>query len=294
MGAAHRKSIVRETVERLDSKMAIGQSRRDAKQAIREEQGKAWSVSTGMIHSFKTRSTYQEHTIRFVRWAREVHHTISLPQLDPRADELATAYLQQQLAESKSPYTLQAERAALRLFFNDRALASTVKIPRRARTGITRSRGPKRHDSHFQPANWPELVKFLQATGVRRHELRDLRCRDIIQERDGRVLAHVINGKGGLERYVPVLPGHEADVLAVVAGRDPGALVFERIPKHLDVHSYRREFAQAFYLLLAPGRSLLPATGRLKRSDYDRQAAEKVSLALGHKRVSVVTRHYLR
>src|SRR5579872_2188100 len=107
MGATHRKSIVRETIERFDAKMAIKESRRDAKLALRQEHGRTWSVSTGKIHSYKTRSTYQEHTIRFVKWVREFHHIISLTELDPRADELATAYLQQQLAENKSPYTLQ-------------------------------------------------------------------------------------------------------------------------------------------------------------------------------------------
>ena len=293
MGAAHRKSIVRETIERFDGKMAIGESRRDAKAALREEQGATWSVSTGKIHSYKTRSSYQEQSIRFVKWTRDTYHVTSLAQLDPRADELATAYLQQQLAEGKSPYTLQVERAALRLFFDDRALASTVAIPRRERANITRSRGPKQHDRHFNPANWPELVRFAQATGLRRHELCALRCRDIFYL-DGQLLVHVESGKGGLERNVPALPGREADVLAVSQGRDPEALVFTRIPKHVDVHSYRREFAQALYLQYAPGRSLLPATGRLKRSDYDHQAAERVSLALGHRRVSVVTRHYLR
>jgi integrase len=217
----------------------------------------------------------------------------SLKQLDPRADELATVYLQQRLAESKSPYTLQAERAALRLFFNDRALASIVAIPRRERANITRSRGPKQHDRHFQPVNWPELVRFLQATGLRRHEVRALYCRDIFYQ-DGRLLVQVVSGKGGLARKVPVLPGREAEVLAVSAGRDPDEVAFSRIPKHMDVHGYRREYAQALYLVYAPGRSLPPATGRLKRSDYDPEAAKRVSKALGHQRVGVVTRHYLR
>src|SRR6266567_4060324 len=146
MGAAHRKSIVREALDRLDSKMAIGQSRREAKQAIREEQGRTWSVSTGKIHAFKTRGSYQEHIVRFVKWARETHHTISLAQLDPHANDLVTEYLQRQLTDGKSPYTLQAERAALRLFFDDHALGEDVPIPRRERARITRSRGPKKHD----------------------------------------------------------------------------------------------------------------------------------------------------
>jgi integrase len=293
MGAAHRKSIIRETIERFDTKMATHQSRRNAKIALREESGRAWSVSTGKIHSFKTRSTYQEQTIRFVKWVRHHHHVISLAQLDPRADELATAYLHQQLAEGKSPYTLQVERAALRLFFNNRALASAVQIPRREHANITRSRGPKKHDRHFQPENWPELIRFTRATGLRRHELRALRCRDIFA-RNGQLLVHVESGKGGLERDVSVLAGREADVLTMREGRDPGELVFPRIPKHFDVHSSRREYAQALYLQYVPGRALPPATGRLKPKDYDREAARRVSLALGHQRVGIVTQHYLR
>jgi integrase len=293
MGAAHRKSIVKEALDRLDSLMAINHSRREAKQAMREEQGATWSVSTGRIHSFKTRSSYQEHIVRFIKWARETHHTITLEQLDSRAGELATAYLQQRLAAAKSPYTLQAERAALRLFFANRTVADSVAIPRRERANITRSRGPKQHDRHFQPANWPRLVQFLQATGLRRHELRALYCRNIFY-RDGKLLVQVVSGKGGLARDVPVLPGREAEVLAVGAGRAPDEAAFARIPKHMDVHSYRREYAQALYLVYAPGRVLPSAAGRLKRSDYDREAAERVSHALGHRRVDVVLRHYLR
>lgn len=293
MGAAHHKSIVRQTIERFDTMMAIGQSRRDAKIDLREAGGRVWSVSTGKIHSYKTRGTYQEQTIRFVKWARDTYHICSLAQLDPRADELATAYLLKQLAEHKSAYTLQVERAALRLFFGNRTLAAAVPIPRRERAKITRSRGAKPHDRHFQPANWPGLVHFLQATGLRRHEVRALRCRDVFWQ-EGKLFVYVKSGKGGLKRDVPVLSGLEHEVLALVAGSDPEALVFERLPKHMDVHSYRRDYAQALYLQYAPGRSLPPATGRLKRGVYDGEAVLLVSQALGHRRKDVVLRHYLR
>ena len=35
-------------------------------------------MSDGKIHSYKIRSVYQEHTIRFVKWVREQYHIISL------------------------------------------------------------------------------------------------------------------------------------------------------------------------------------------------------------------------
>jgi len=289
----HRKSIIKQALDRLEDKMAIHESRGKAKEQARNAGEYVWGYSTGKIHSFKTRSTYQEHILKFVSWARSAYSVKSLEQLDARADELATEWLKRQV-DGKSPYTLQVERAALRLFFGNRTLASTVSIPRRARSSITRSRGEKAHDRHFQPANWQPLVKFLEATGLRRQEVRDLRCEEVSQGEDGQVYVYVRSGKGGRDRRVGVLPGREAHVLAVVAGRHPGESVFGRIPKHLDVHNYRRLFAQALYLHHTPGRSLPPAAGRLKPSDYDRIAAKRVTEALGHNRIDVVLRHYIR
>jgi hypothetical protein len=61
----------------------------------------------------------------------------------------------------------------------------------------------------------------------------------------------------------------------------------------MDVHAYRREYAQALYLSLADLK-LPPPEGRLKHSDYDLAAVQRVSWALGHNRLDAVLRHYLR
>ncbi len=294
----HRKSIVKEVIDRLEEKMAIGQSRRQAKQALRASGEHIWAYSTERIHSFKTRATYQGHLVRFVRWARATYHIKNLAQLDARAGELANVYLQQHLDEGKSPYTLQAERAALRLFFGDRTLAQDIVLPRRAQTNITRSRRPVAHDRHIQVAHWQPLIRFLEATGLRRNEVRLLCVGDIVAgdtdpDYAGQSTVKVRNGKGGKSRTVPVLAGHEHDVLCQKEGRQDDVRVFTSIPRHLDVHSYRRGYAQSLYLALAPGRSL-PPTGRLKPGDYDLEAVRHVSRALGHNRTSIVLQHYLR
>jgi integrase len=295
---AHSKSIIRAAIERLDTLRGIGESRYDAKRAIREASGeRLWTVSTGKIHSHTTRKVYQQHVLAFVNWARETHTIKRLEDMDERADELVTEYLQRRMGEGKSAYTLQAERSALRLFFTDRTLAQRVNFSRRTRTAITRSRGPVNHDRHFQPANWQPLLKFLQATGLRRNEVRNLRVRDIVAhdpDYDNRPTVKVANGKGGKPRTVPVLTGSEQDVLSLKEGRADDEPVFQIIPKHLDVHSYRREYSQALYLTLAPGWSLPPSSGRLKCGDYNAEAVQRVSWALGHNRIDVVLRHYIR
>jgi integrase len=289
------KSIIREAIERLDRLMAIGESRFQAKQAQRAASPDGgWTVSTGKIHSHTTRKVYQQHVLAFINWARSQQGITCLVWLDERADELVTQYLMEHVAAGRSAYTMQSERAALRLFFGNWSLAAAVGIPRRTRTTITRSRGPASHDRHFQPAHWQTHIRFAQACGLRRAELRDLRVRDVYTGSDGTVFVHVKNGKGGRPREVPVLSGHEKDVLAVVQGRAPHEKVFDHIPKHMDVHSYRRDSAQQRYLQHAPGQALPPVDGRLRRDDYDPAATQQVSWALGHNRLDVVLRHYLR
>ena len=86
-----RKSIIREAIERLDSLMAIGTSRFQAKQAQRAASPDVgWTVSTGRIHSHTTRKVYQQHILAFINWARTQHGITRLAWLEERADELVT------------------------------------------------------------------------------------------------------------------------------------------------------------------------------------------------------------
>lgn len=288
-------------MDRLDERMALEQSRGKAKEVARAAGKTTWAFTTGKIHSYKTRAVYQEHALTFANWVRDAYGIKRIEDLEARVHELTREFLQARLDEGKSPYTLQVVRSALRMLFGDRTLMQEIQLPKRARAKITRSRGPKAHDRHFQPENWPELIHFLKATGLRRDELKQLRAGDIVEcdpdpdsPHYGQMMVIVRNGKGGKSRKVPVLVGHEQNVLLVKAGLAEDNLVFPRIPKHLDVHSYRREFAQALYLFHAPSRALPPAAGRLKCADYDRAAAEQVTHALGHNRLDVVLHHYIR
>ncbi|WP_274532248.1 tyrosine-type recombinase/integrase [Ktedonobacter racemifer] len=135
-------------------------------------------------------------------------------------------------------------------------------------------------------------MAFLDATGLRRSEVRDALVRDVLVDEE-QVYVHVRRGKGGKERWVPVLPGREALVLQVVQGRAPDEHIFAQLPKHLDIHAYRRRYAQTYYQHLS-GRPLPPGSGRLPRGAVDHEAVRVVSRALGHNREDVVLTYYLR
>lgn len=294
----NRKGIIYEANERLDAltRAGLNTSRFEAKQARREAGEHIWAYSDSVIHSHGTRNAYQQHVMAFIQWARSNYQIRRLSVLESRAEELTTEYLADRLTQGRSPYTVQAERSALRLFFDKRDLASSLVIPARRRENITRSRRVQVRTKDFNPDNWQPLIRFLRATGLRRDEVRRLQVEDIRENPMSLALEVVIkkgHGKGGRPREVPVLPGSEQDVLCQRDGRDPLELVFPRIPSHLRPHSFRREYAQEYYRHLS-GRELPSPIGRLKRSDYDEAAVKQVSLALGHNRTDVILRHYLR
>ncbi len=288
-----RPSIIKAALNRLDEKMAVGESRFAAKLAAREANPNLWSFSTGRMHSYTTRSVYQQQVLAFVNWCRTGHSIRSLEQLDANAPVLASRYLDERLAAGQSPYTLQTIRSALRLFFANRELAQDIVLPPRFREGITRSRGAAKRDAGFQPAHWQPLIAFLQATGLRRKEVSVIRVRDVQINDEGRAEVQIFSGKGGRPRTVVARPGHDEALLDVVRGRNPEERVFPRIPSLLDVHALRREFAQGLYQELS-GRALPSTIGRLHSEDYDMGAVALVSHALGHNRLDVVLRHYLR
>lgn len=299
MGKSHRKSLIKEVIERLDSLMAIGESRGQAKEIARAAGESTWAFSTSRIHSYKTREVYQEQSMLFVKWVRETYGVKQFADLETRADELASVYLRTLMEEHKSAWTLLTARSALRVLFQNRRLADTVALPKRRRQDIIRSRIPRKSDRCVQPANWPDLVRFLEATGLRRDEVKMLKVGDIVEsdpDYEGAMTVNVRNGKGGKQRTVPLDPEDESEhVLQLLKGRSPDERVFPRIPNRLDVHAYRRRFAQRRYLRYAPGRDLPPADKvRLSRNDYDRVAALKVTKLLGHNRIGIVLTNYIR
>lgn len=286
--------------QRLESLMALGESRHEAKRARREATGAASPLapSTGKIHSYRSREKYQSIVRRFIAWCKEEQRIFRLDVVDARAEELVTAWLSERLAQGLKPDTLQGDRSALRLFFQNWDLAEDVAIPPRRWQDITRSRQPAAYDARMPRALAEPFERFFRACGVRRDEANRLRAADIEEsQRPQYALEIAIRrgyGKGGRPRRAPVYPGREADVLVYVAGLAPEARLFpHNIDCRLNPQAQRRQYAQDFYRLLS-GRELPPTDRRLRKTEYDPDAVLEVSRYLGHNRIDVLLRSYLR
>ncbi|MBQ9199847.1 MAG: hypothetical protein IJ141_06665 [Lachnospiraceae bacterium] len=77
-------------------------------------------------------------------------------------------------------------------------------------------------------------------------------------------------------------------------------LVWSRVPSHMDVHSYRSDYATAIYTAYERDLSTLPKSevylcrGSRKGERFDKKAMLIASRALGHNRLSVIASHYIR
>ena len=107
----------------------------------------------------------------------------------------------------------------------------------------------------------------------------------------------VRQGKGGKHRFVEVLEEYKEHIGKY--NKITAEHVFEKVPKNLDVHSYRAWFACRWYEKLE--RSLETLSKRQKyhgRGDkrgimYDKKAMIKVSNLLGYNRINIIANNYL-
>ena len=279
-------SMVYQVQLALQSQLRIGESRHDAKRA------EGTHAPEG-IFSYGTFETYLKQACAFVKWAKEVYGCNTLE----KAWFYVEAYLQRGIDAGLSPATLSTQRAALCKLYHCGADDLCIRLPPRNRGAITRSRNAVARDIGFSTIANADIIAFAQATGLRRHELAAVKSVQI-HKRDEKLQIVDVIGKGGKVRNVDVLPGRHEAVFpyADLLGRKR---IFDHIPSHMDVHGYRREYAQELYALVArPPDTLSSSEKYFCRNDkagtvYDRQAMLYVSRQLGHTRISVVAGHYL-
>lgn len=181
-----RKSIVRQATERLLSMAAFGDSKHADKIA---NDGKP---ARDKIYSGKTMDNYIDVAGRFVRWARKIHGCRRLED----AWQFVSEYLSQRIEQEKSAWTVRLEASALAKLYGCGINDFGVALPQRQRQDVIQHRQNK-WVGHFNPDKHKELVAFGKATGLRRHEMAAVTPEDVWTNEDGRVIVHVLQGKGG-------------------------------------------------------------------------------------------------
>lgn len=280
---AKRPSIVRQATERLQEMASWGRSKHADKLA------NGGKPALDRIYSYSTMANYKDVAAHFAMWARDTHGYRDIDQ----ARELTGAYLQQRMDSGLSAWTVRRDAAALGKLYQCPTTELGAALPVRHRGDVTQHRGESVGKGFSETRN-QDLVDLCRSTGLRRHEVAQLRPEDVTKTADGRVLVHVTQGKGGKERTVTALNDRPLEIAAQAKaeGRDQ---VIERIPNRTPIHAYRAEYARSLYNELARDVSTLPRSEvyvcrlDLKDVEFDKAAMQAASEALGHSRLDVMT-----
>ena len=236
------KSLIQQVKERLDSKLAIGESKFAAKLD---------GTYTNHIFSWDTYRSYLKHDCYFVKWCREQpidpvlgHKPRTLEECRPFAER----WVQSTMDRDLSAYTIKLEVAALAKLYGCKSTDFDIQTPSRRRADIKRSRGGAARDKHFSVSKNQDLITFCKCTGLRRAELEQIRGTDLI-EQEGRLCLDIKRGtKGGRLRISPVV-GSEEEIetvkrLCALAGNGK---VFPNPSENADIHSFRSAYATRIY-----------------------------------------------
>lgn len=281
MSHKNKLSLVDQVKLALDEKLAIGQSK---------YLDKSLKQTSDKIYSWETYRNYLKHNCYFVLWCKDNFKCKTLEQCRLHVDEWLSS------RSHLSAYTVKLEAAALAKLYQC-STNEFIKNRARKRSEITRSRGKKVRDKHFSEEKNQEFVQFCKSTGLRRNELKSLTGNKLLLK-EGVYYIKVDSGaKGGRYREVPIF----GDVESIVSRMKycEHEKVWPTVPTGADIHSYRADYATAFYLSKARKPHLIPKSDRYCcRKDrkglwLDKKAMLATSHALGHNRISIIAGHYL-
>lgn len=290
MGHKNKKSLVRQVQENLQEKLnrGVGTSKHLDKR----------TGSTGdKIYSFSTFQSYLKHNIQFTNYCKENFGCKTLADCRSHVDD----YLQHRM-EYCSAWTVKLDAASIGKLYGESTTAF-CPTPSRLRTDVVRSRGPKGMDKHFSEVKNANLVEFCRSTGLRRSELAACRGSHLVvcPASSHGVGIYVPSGKGGLARITPLVCSKEAAERIIQQCKAAGdKKLFDKIATSADIHSYRANFASAYYSTIAPkdtstikGHDRYICRGSKAGTVYSRPHLRQVSEALGHHRECVVANSYL-
>ena len=297
-----RKTISNQIHSALADKIAFGES----KHLDKIERETSFGKSTYKIYSFSTYDTYNKVGREYGKWLAE--KGVRYGKLAD-TEHYAGEYIETRLEDGKSVYTLKMERSALGMIYGHNI---DVPLPIHHNEDVKRSRYDTNNDKHIsRTGKYADIFTVTTATGCRRCDLKALNINSLV-ERDGKYFLDIKQSKGGRDRLAPILPSKVDEVRQIFeCARERGKTkLFEHIPKEIDIHGLRREYAQELDHTLTDNKALrdeylsfYPARHEKVKGDlyrdregnvFERDTVYVVSQALGHNRIDTSITAYLK
>ena len=267
---AKRPSLGHQFWQRLESKKCIGESRHQAKIKAKEQGGKVEG-----IYSYNTYGAYKQASKTFCAWVKKEFPEIKyLEQIDK---DICAQYIKYREQSGCSAYTYSQDIAMLNKCLDVGIDKEYCGVSKRSLNNITNNRS----DNKFKTSSGA-IETILRGTGLRRNELVKLKVENLLIDDNKVVGVRVKTGsKGGRCRDVEVRKEYQEAIYKLVESLESDSKVIsERIPKELQTHRLRGEYAQGMYKELI----------ELGRKD----PAQDLTESMGHNRKSVLVHYGVR
>lgn len=126
---------------------------------------------------------------------------------------------------------------------------------------------------------------LAKITGARTCEVGHITPACITRQADDRLYCHFAgleqHTKGGRSRDAMIAKKNEQQLLDLVDGLEPTKPIVSKVPRNLDAHGCRTQYAADLYRELASSTPTAIYRSKLRNKDYDREALKPVSKSLG-------------
>lgn len=228
---AKRPSLGHQFHQVLESKKRIGESRHEAK-----EQG----VAHDGIYSYKTYDAYKNASKQFVKWVKSEFPNVKyLSEIDR---DMCKRYIKHREQSGCSAYTYSQDMAMISKTLDISLTKKECNVATRKLSNIKKNRV----DNGFKTDSGA-IESILRGTGLRRNELVNLKVKNLVIQ-DSKVVGVLVRkgAKGGKAREVQVRKEYQEHIYKLIEGLESDSKVLngEVIPKDLQAHRYRAEYAQ--------------------------------------------------
>lgn len=220
--------------QQLEKKKCIGESRHEAKLQAKE-QGK----KVDGIYSYKTYNAYKQSSKIFIKWIKTEYPEIkNISDIDKN---ICALYIQYRAKQGVSAYTYSQDIAMLNKILNVNLTKEYCGVAKRSLKNITKNR----IDNGFRTSTG-RIETIIKGSGLRRNELINLKVKDLIINNNSVVGILVSKGaKGGKPRKVEIRKEFQSLIYELIENFDVNSYVInEKIPKQLQTHRLRAEYAQ--------------------------------------------------
>lgn len=212
----------------------MGKSRHEAKLQAKE-QGK----KVDGIYSYKTYDAYKQSSKTFIKWIKTEYPEIkNISDIDK---DICALYIQNRAKQGVSAYTYSQDIAMLNKILNINITKEYCGVAKRSLKNITKNR-----IGNGYTTNSGKIETIIKGSGLRRNELFNLKIKDLIINNNSVVGILVSKGaKGGKPRKVEIRKEFQPLIYKLIENFDANSYVItEKIPKQLQTHRLRAEYAQ--------------------------------------------------